>query len=109
MSEISQPPSLRTLGRGNSCAPLRWRCRLTPEAPALGSRTDVIHTPPCQAAVSVPLALRVKLACELIGIGRSQLYELVTEGDIATIKVASATLISIASLAPFVESRRNAS
>jgi excisionase family DNA binding protein len=70
---------------------------------------DVIHTLPCQAALSVPLAVRVKQACELIGIGRSKLYELVAEGEIETIKVGSATLIPMTSLARFVESRRNAS
>ena len=37
---------------------------------------DLIHTPPYQAALLVPLAVRVKQACELIGIGRSKLYEL---------------------------------
>ena len=70
---------------------------------------DVIHTPPYQAALLVPLAVRVKQACELIGIGRSKLYELVAEGEIETIKVGSATLIPMTSLARFVGSRRNAS
>jgi len=68
-----------------------------------------IHTPPCQAALLSPLTVRVKQACELIGIGRSKLYELIAAGEIETIKVGSATLIPVTSLASFVESRRNAS
>lgn len=41
----------------------------------------------------LPLTVRVKEACRLTGIGRSKLYLLMKEGDIATIKVGSLTLI----------------
>jgi excisionase family DNA binding protein len=67
-----------------------------------------VHTTDPQIGQLSPLAVRVKQACELIGIGRSKLYELIAAGEIETIKVGSATLIPINSLARFVESRRNA-
>ena len=69
----------------------------------------LIQTHPCETGPLSPLAVRVKQACELIGIGRSKLYELIAAGEIETIKVGSATLIPVTSLASFVESRRNAS
>jgi len=42
--------------------------------------------------------LRVKAACEYAQIGRSKLYELIRQGDIAARKMGSATLISLNSL-----------
>lgn len=47
-------------------------------------------------APSSLLAVRVKEACRLTGIGRSKLYLLIREGHIQTIKVGSMTLIPCA-------------
>jgi excisionase family DNA binding protein len=56
-------------------------------------------------AISTPLAVRVREACRLTGIGRSKLYELIAAGEIRTIKVGSITLIPFAGLQQFLEQR----
>lgn len=58
-------------------------------------------------AVFRPLAVRIREACRLTGIGRSKLYELIAAGDIEVIKVGAITLIPTESLQRFVELRRN--
>ena len=50
-----------------------------------------------------PLAVRIREACRLTGIGRSKLYELIAVGEIETIKVGASTLIPISSLERFLE------
>ncbi len=52
-----------------------------------------------------PLAVRVREACRLTGIGRSKLYELIAAGEIRIIKVGSITLIPFAGLQEFLEQR----
>lgn len=56
-------------------------------------------------AVSAPLAVRVREACRLTGIGRSKLYELIAAGEIGIIKVGSITLIPFTGLQQFLEQR----
>jgi excisionase family DNA binding protein len=56
-------------------------------------------------AASPPLAVRVREACRLTGIGRSKLYELIAAGEIRIIKVGSITLIPLAGLQQFLEQR----
>jgi excisionase family DNA binding protein len=56
-------------------------------------------------AVSTPLAVRVREACRLTGIGRSKLYELIAAGEIRIVKVGSITLIPLAGLQQFLEQR----
>lgn len=58
-------------------------------------------------AISRPLAVRIREACRLTGIGRSKLYELIAAGEIEVIKVGTITLIPTESLQSFVELRRN--
>jgi excisionase family DNA binding protein len=55
--------------------------------------------------VSSPLAVRVREACRLTGIGRSKLYELIAAGEIRIVKVGSITLIPLAYLQQFLEQR----
>jgi len=52
-----------------------------------------------------PLAVRVREACRLTGIGRSKLYELIAAGELRIIKVGSITLIPLAGLQQFLEQR----
>jgi excisionase family DNA binding protein len=61
---------------------------------------DKVTQPPALLSSTpiVPLAVRVKEACRLTGIGRSKLYLLMKEGHIATVKVGSMTLIPMGSL-----------
>jgi excisionase family DNA binding protein len=46
------------------------------------------------------------MAAEMLGIGKTKLYELVTAGEIETIKVGKATLIPVRSLEALVERKR---
>lgn len=49
-----------------------------------------------------PLAVRVRDACRLTGIGRSKLYELIRAGEISTFKVGAMTLIATTELERFL-------
>jgi excisionase family DNA binding protein len=62
-----------------------------------------VKNPPCPpharaVAELPPLAVRVKEACRLTGMGRSKLYLLIREGHVETIKIGSMTLIPMRSL-----------
>jgi excisionase family DNA binding protein len=56
----------------------------------------------------MPLAVRVREACRLTGIGRSKLYELIAAGEIEIVKVGTITLIPTAALQRFLDLRRDA-
>jgi excisionase family DNA binding protein len=51
---------------------------------------------------SMPIAMRVRDACQPRGIGRSKLYELIASREIKIVKVGAITLIPVASLTPFL-------
>lgn len=53
-----------------------------------------------------PIAIRVRQAAVLLGIGRSTLYLYIASGELEVIKVCSATLMPMASLKAFVEARK---
>lgn len=53
-----------------------------------------------------PITVRIREACRITGIGRSKLYELISEGEIETIKVGTMTLVPVAGLRAFIEGRR---
>jgi len=50
-----------------------------------------------------PLAYRIRDAATALGIGRSTLYELIKDGEIAIVKVGSRTLITATELAGFLD------
>lgn len=50
-----------------------------------------------------PLTVRIPMAIQLTGIGRSKLYELIGAGEIETIKIGSMRLIPMASLRALIE------
>ena len=50
-----------------------------------------------------PLTVRIPVAIRLTGIGRSKLYELIKSGDVETVKIGTATLVTMASLRRLVE------
>jgi excisionase family DNA binding protein len=58
-----------------------------------------------QSNHALPLAVRVREACRLTGIGRSKLYELIAAGHIEVMKVGSITLILTRSLECFLQAR----
>lgn len=51
------------------------------------------------------ITVRIKEACRITGIGRSKLYELIAEGEIATVKIGTMTLIPVAGLRALIEGR----
>lgn len=56
-----------------------------------------------------PIAMRVPEACRYLGIGRSTLYVLISEGEIEFIKLGSSTLVLTESLRNLVARRRRSS
>lgn len=52
-----------------------------------------------------PLCVRVSSAARLLGIGRTKTYELINAGDLDTIKVGQAVLVTMKSLEAFVDRR----
>jgi excisionase family DNA binding protein len=54
----------------------------------------------------LPLCVRVNVAAQMIGIGRTKFYQLISDGEVEVIKVGNATLITTASLSAFVERQR---
>lgn len=53
-----------------------------------------------------PICVKVNDAARMIGIGRTKLYELISSGELETIKIGKATRITTASLHRLVERRR---
>ena len=52
------------------------------------------------------MTVRIPVAVQLTGIGRSKLYELIAAGDIETVKVGASTLITVASLRRLIQKAR---
>ena len=53
-----------------------------------------------------PLTVRIPVAVQLTGIGRSKLYELIATGEIDTVKIGASTLITVASLRRLIQKAR---
>lgn len=53
-----------------------------------------------------PITVRVPEAARMLGISRSRIYELITSGDIETVKLGRATLVPIAGLHALIERLR---
>lgn len=53
-----------------------------------------------------PLTVRIPVAVQLTGIGRSKLYELIAAGEVETVKVGASTLVTVASLRRMIQKRR---
>lgn len=56
-------------------------------------------------AAPEPLAVRIKEACRLTGIGRSKLYELIAAGEVEVVKIGAITLVPISSLKSLLQGR----
>ena len=50
-----------------------------------------------------PLSVRVAEASRMIGIGRTKIYELIQAGDLETVKIGRATLVTMRSLRRLIE------
>jgi excisionase family DNA binding protein len=64
----------------------------------------MVQRPP-EDVVFRPLTVRIGDACQLTGIGRSKLYELIAAGEIEITKVDAITLIPVASLRSFLQAK----
>ena len=64
--------------------------------------TEAAHHGPGKLPLE-PLTVRIPVAIRLTGIGRSKLYELIKSGDVDTVKIGTATLVTMASLRRLVE------
>ncbi len=53
-----------------------------------------------------PICVRVNDAARMIGIGRTKLYELISSGELETVKIGKATRITTASLHRLIERHR---
>ena len=53
-----------------------------------------------------PICVRVNDAARMIGIGRTKLYELISSGELETVKIGKATRITTASLHALVNRQR---
>ncbi|AXK41339.1 helix-turn-helix domain-containing protein [Erythrobacter aureus] len=54
-----------------------------------------------------PICIRVNDAARMIGIGRTKLYELISSGELETVKIGKATRVTTASLHELVRRWRD--
>jgi Helix-turn-helix domain len=65
---------------------------------------------PCPETLPLPfepLTVRIPVAMQLVGIGRSKFYELIASGDIDTVKIGRCTLVPTASLRRLIGQARD--
>ena len=53
-----------------------------------------------------PICVRVNDAARMIGVGRTKLYELISSGELETVKIGKATRVTTASLHELVRRQR---
>ena len=53
-----------------------------------------------------PICVRVNDAARMIGVGRTKLYELISRGELETVKIGKATRVTTASLRGLVDRQR---
>lgn len=52
------------------------------------------------------MTVRIPIAVQLTGIGRSKLYELIAAGEVDIVKIGASTLITVASLRRLIQKSR---
>lgn len=67
-----------------------------------GARRPALEIPTLPLPLE-PLTVRIPVAVQLTGIGRSKIYELIKAGKLDTVKVGTSTLITVASLRRLVQ------
>jgi excisionase family DNA binding protein len=70
-----------------------------------GAKTPRLEFPTLPLPLE-PLTVRIPVAVQLTGIGRSKIYELIKAGKLDTVKVGASTLITVASLKRLTERAR---
>ncbi len=53
-----------------------------------------------------PICMRINDAARMIGVGRTKLYELISQGEVEAIKIGKATRITTASLHELIRRQR---
>ena len=72
-----------------------------------GGRTKTIWFRSSPVSLPIePLTVRIPVAVQPTGIGRSKIYELIKAGKLDTTKVVASTLITVASLKQLVEKQK---
>lgn len=64
-------------------------------------------TLPRQNFDGLPLLLTVDQVCELVGSGRTRVYEWITSGQLESVKLGSSRRVRLAALVAFVEALSN--
>lgn len=65
--------------------------------------------PPVASQLALPLeqlTVRIPVAIETTGIGRSKLYELIAAGELNIVKIGASTLITVTSLRRLIQKSR---
>lgn len=70
---------------------------------ALSKTATMLETPQLPLE---PLTVRIPVAVQLTGIGRSKLYELIAAGEVDVVKIGASTLITVASLRRLIQKSR---
>ncbi|WP_432423416.1 helix-turn-helix domain-containing protein [Sphingomonas lycopersici] len=65
-----------------------------------------LDEPSAKRAAPAPITVRVPEAARLLGISRSRIYELITSGDIETVKLGRATLVPVSGLHALIDRLR---
>lgn len=68
--------------------------------------TALLEEPNRNRVVPAPITVRVPEAARMLGLSRSRIYELITSGDIETIKLGRATLVPVDGLHALIERLR---
>lgn len=95
------------IAAGDSHQPDLTECAMTKRNDPVAAK----RTPPLFATMPLPLepfSVRIPIAIQLTGIGRSKLYELIATGEVETVKVGTSTLVTVASLRSLIQNRRRA-
>ena len=53
-----------------------------------------------------PICVRINDAARMIGVGRTKLYELISSGELETVKIGKATRVTTASLHGLIDRQR---
>ena len=67
------------------------------------TRSDPGSAPCVTTVPGRRLSVRVPVAAEMLGIGKTKLYELIAAGEVEVVKIGTATLIPVRSLEALIE------
>ncbi|HEX7823023.1 MAG TPA: hypothetical protein VF463_20680 [Sphingobium sp.] len=85
-----------------SCGLSSDRELLPREAGANGHGLERSRTPHGSNPPAEPICVSVKVACDMVGIGMTRMYELIGSGEVSTIKIGRRRLVHIQSLRDLV-------